>query len=119
MLVTRDGEYRIGLLGTSRQRASWTAFERILRKEYKRNATNAVKELNQLLSTYDALDSRKKELEAQLARCKDDNDARKIKKYEEKLAELDEEMKQAQAQEAKLRDLGLRRALEREKQAEG
>ncbi|PIE22066.1 MAG: hypothetical protein CSA62_14270 [Planctomycetota bacterium] len=117
VLYTRDGGCKVGFLGSTRHKVNWKGFARVLKKDYKRDATRAVKQINQLLSKYDAIDSRKKDIQEQLDRAKEGSDKRKIQKYNKKLEELEKELKKALRQEEKLRDLGLKRQLEQEKAA--
>jgi hypothetical protein len=117
VIISRDGKTKVGYLSTRQKKVDWNGLARVLRRDYKRNATTAVKKINQLLSQYDAIDSRKKQVEAQLASSKADKDERKTKKYEKQLAELLEDKAKLEKEEKKLRDLGLRRAIKREKAA--
>ncbi|MEZ5990340.1 MAG: hypothetical protein R3F30_14710 [Planctomycetota bacterium] len=87
----------------------------VLDAEYRRNPDTAMKELGKLLSKYDAIDARQKELEAQLERAKEKGRSDKESSLQKKLEELTKEKEEAFALEAKVRDLGLLRELERQK----
>jgi hypothetical protein len=62
VIISRDGKTKVGYLSTRQKKVDWNGLARVLRRDYKRNATTAVKKINQLLSQYDAIDSRKKEV---------------------------------------------------------
>jgi vacuolar-type H+-ATPase subunit I/STV1 len=113
ILSTWDGKKTLELLGTRKAKCSWKKLAKILDMEYRRNPDKAMKELGKLLSKYDFLDAREKELESQLASAKDKDRASKVKSCEKKIAELAKEREEAFALETKVRDLLLERELAR------
>jgi len=118
VLATWDGGKVQEFLGDRKDKISWNAISKVLDAEYKRNPDRAMKELGKLLSKYDAIDARQKELEAQLERAKEKGRSDKESSIQKKIEELAKEKEEAFALEAKVRDLGLLRELERQKAEE-
>ncbi len=86
LLASPDGKKIVHFLATKSQKVNWRDVNGVLKASYKGDPTKAVKGLEKLLSKFDALDDRRKELNAQIARCDDKKDARKIKALQAKLA---------------------------------
>lgn len=110
VLSTWDGTKRVEMLGRVGHKVTWSKIQSVLKAEYKKNPYTAIKGLEKLLNSFDALDKRESELSAQLARCKESGKDDQCKKIEGQLAELAEERKQLLAEEQELEDLELRRA---------
>lgn len=109
VLATWDGKTRINLLGSVSQKVSWPKVSSVLKKAYKKDPTRAVKTLEKLLNTFDALDKRESELSAQLTRCEEKKKAGQIKKVKKQLEKLAKERETALATEKKASELQLRR----------
>jgi hypothetical protein len=110
VLASRDGSKVVDFLGTGQQRVSWSSIASVLRKDYKKDPTSAVKGMERLLSKFDALDNQRKELNAQLERYTKKNQQDKMKAYEKKIAANEKERTALLEQKAKLEDLALRSA---------
>ncbi|MFQ5504269.1 MAG: hypothetical protein ACE5F1_05645 [Planctomycetota bacterium] len=97
------------LLGTTYQRVFWRTVASVLRTDYKKNPTKAVKELLGILNQFDQLDAQAKELRAQIASGKKKNKKARVKKLEAKLARAQKLRDETLKREKKLRDLVLKR----------
>ena len=107
LLASPDGKKIVRFLGTKSQKVNWRDVSAVLMASYKGNPTKSVKGLERLLSKFDALDNRRKELNAQIARYKEKQDAAKIKSLNAKLAVYEKEREKVLAEEKKLRSLVL------------
>ena len=96
----------------------WSGMERVLRKDYKKNAGKAMKGLQRLLVDYDKVDGRIAELEAQLAAKEAAGKDRRAKKVRNEIASLEKERQELFAKEEKLRDLQLRPNPERDDESQ-
>lgn len=108
VLVSRKAERYVPFLGTTSQGVNWADIASVLKVDYKKDATRAVKGIERLLSKFDAVDNRIKELNAQLERATEAQAASKIKKLQAKLAEEDKERQKLFDEKKELEDLGLR-----------
>ena len=108
LLASCDGKKIVPFLGTVQQKVNWPAIAGVLKKGYKKDPTTAVKKIERLLSKFDALDDKRKELRAQLARAGKKNQRSRIKILEAKLAANEKDRTQVFADKTKLEDLGLR-----------
>ena len=108
LLASPDGKKIVRFLGTKSQKVNWRDVSSVLTTSYKGNPTKAVKGLERLLSKFDALDNRRKELNAQVERYNEKKDTAKLKTLKAKLAEHEKEREQVLAEEKKLRELVLR-----------
>lgn len=109
VLVSRDGSKLTRLLGTAEHKVSWEKIRSVLRKDYKKDPTNAVKAIERLLSKFDALDNKRKELRSLRDRAAKSNRKDRIKLVEKKLAANEKERQTLLAKKAKLAELGLRK----------
>jgi hypothetical protein len=110
VLLSPDGKKQVSFLGTVQQRVTWTAIAGVLASAYEKDATNAVKELEKLLCTYDKIDGEVNELNAQIARAEKRQDQKKVAAVQNKLKAVEEQRQKAIAQEEELRKLVLRGA---------
>lgn len=117
VLATWDAETIVPVNRASAKEL-WGGMERVLRKDYKKNAGKAMKGLQRLLVDYDKIDGRMAELEAQLAAKLAGGKERKAKKLQQELASLEKERAKLFEKEEKLRDLQLRPNPERDGEAE-
>ena len=111
ILSTWDGKKQYRFLGTPKHKIKWDKIIKILKVEYKRDPKKAVKDLYSVLSKYDFLDSKEKELRAQMDRAKDKGKKARLATLEKKWKELQEDRVEADAREQKLRELILRKEL--------
>ncbi|MCB9888741.1 MAG: hypothetical protein H6836_04120 [Planctomycetes bacterium] len=109
VLASRDGKKVVSFLGTSSDRVTWAAITSVLKHDYLADPTRAVRGIEQLLSKFDALDNRRKELSAQLDRAQKSDKKSKVKALEKELALNEVERKKLEDQREKLAKLGLRR----------
>jgi len=96
------------------QKEVWKSMQVILRSSYKKSAPTAMKGLSRLLETYDALDSREAELQAQLVAKEEAGKESRAKKLRKALLELGDDRQDALNEEDKLRDLGMKYLKERD-----
>jgi len=108
LLASPDGKRIVRFLGTKSQKVNWSDVSSVLTTSYKGNPTKAVKGLERLLSKFDALDNRRKELNAQIERYNEKKDTAKLKSLNAKLAKQEKEREQVLAEEKELRELVLR-----------
>lgn len=92
----------------------WDGMEKVLKKDYKKNAGKAMKGLQRMLVDFDKIDGRMAELETQLAAKEANGQEARANKVRNELAELEQERAKLFVQEAKLRDLQLRPNPERD-----
>ncbi|MCA8941250.1 MAG: hypothetical protein KDB80_01715 [Planctomycetes bacterium] len=109
ILATWDGKYRVELLGTTSHKVTWKKITSVLSKAYKQSPDQAIKQLEKVLNTFDALDQRETELQAQRARCDEKGKASQVKKVDRQLAELADDREEALELERDARELELRR----------
>lgn len=109
LLASRDGSKLVTFLGTDKARVSWRGISSVLKKSYRKDPTAAVKAIERLLSRFDALDSQRTELNAQLARYTKKQQPDKMKAFKKKLAKNSKDRTLLFAQKKKLEDLGLRK----------
>ena len=115
LLATPDGKKIVHFLANKSQKVNWPNITSVLNNSYKGNPTKAVKGLEKLLSKFDALDDRRKELNSQLERCAKKKDAKKIKSLQAKLAKQERDREDIIEQEKRLRELVLRAKKKAEK----
>jgi hypothetical protein len=115
LLASPDGKKIVDFLGTKADKVNWPDISAVLTASYKGNPTRAVKGLERLLSKFDALDNRRKELNAQIQRYNEKKDASKLKRLQAKLAEQEKERAEVLAEEKELRELVLRNQKKEEK----
>ncbi len=108
LLATPDGKRVVNFLASKREKVNWPDISAVLTASYRGNPTKAVKGLERLLSKFDALDNRRKEINAQIERYTERKDEAKLKSLKAKLAEQDKEREVVLAEEKALRDLVLR-----------
>jgi bacterioferritin (cytochrome b1) len=107
LLASPNGKKIVRFLGTRSQKVNWRDVSSVLMASYKGNPTKSVKGLERLLSKFDALDDRRKELNAQIARYQEKKDTAKVKSLNAKLAVHEKEREKVLAEEKKLRSLVL------------
>ncbi len=115
ILASPDGKKIVNFLGTKSKKVNWRDINGVLKASYKGDPTKAVKGLEKLLSKFDALDDRRKELNSQLERCAKKKDAKKIKSLQAKLAKQERDREDIIEQEKRLRELVLRAKKKAEK----
>lgn len=108
VLLSADAKKEVSFLGTTGQKVKWAPIASVLKASYKKNPTSAVKSLEKLLCTFDSLDGKKRELNAQLARAKKKNNKSKMASIEKKMEAEKKDRAKVFEQEAKLRELVLR-----------
>lgn len=86
----------------------WQAMRTVLRKEYKKNPETAMKGLVKLLSNYDALDERERELRDQLKVKEERGKDRRVQQLVAELKELAEDREELFDKERELRDIQLK-----------
>lgn len=112
MMATWDASAVVPLDGRQTQKVLWRAFAKILKADYKKDASHAVKSWLRCLDRFDQIDSREKELKRQLEEQEAKGKQRKVDKIRSQLAKLDGEREKALANEKKVMDLILRHAPE-------
>jgi vacuolar-type H+-ATPase subunit I/STV1 len=115
VLSSWNGKVQYKFLATSKDKIKWDKIVKVLKVEYKRDPKKAVKDLYTVLSKYDFIDSKEKELKSQMDRAKDKNKQSRIKALEKKLEELKSERAETEKREQKLRELILLKELEDQK----
>ncbi len=110
VLASRDGKKIVPFLGTAQKRVNWSGIAGVLRKDYKKDPTSAVKAIERLLLKFDALDNRRTELQAQLARAAKSNQRDRIKSIQKKIVANENDRTEVFAEKTRLEDLGLRSA---------
>ena len=109
LLASRDGKKIVRFLGTTAQKVNWPDIAAVLRKDYKSDPTTAIKSIERLLSQFDALDDKRKELNTQLERAATKNQKAKVKAIQKKLAKNQDARARLFAKKAKLEELTLRK----------
>ena len=111
LLATADGSTIVPLPGDQSQTKLWEAMFKILKLEYRRDAKRAFKDLQQLLSQYDHLDSMEdlylEQIDVEIE--KRGPRSSKLKTLRKKLATIGEKKKATMEREKKIVDLGLKR----------
>ncbi len=115
ILSTWDGKRQYRFLGTSKQKIKWDKIVKVPKVEYKRDPKKAVKELYSVLSKYDYIDSKEKELRSQMERAKDKGKKSRLKNLDAKWQALQEQRAETGKREQKLRELILLKELEEKK----
>ena len=115
ILSTWDGKRQYSFLGTSKSKIRWDKIVKVLKVEYKRDPKKAVKELYSVLSKYDFIDSKEKELRSQMDRAKDKGKKARLKTLDTKWKKLQEDRAETDKREQKLRELILLKELEDKK----
>jgi len=108
VMLSPDGKKQLSFLGTTQQLVKWTPIASLLEASYKKDPTTAVKGLEKLLCTFDMIDGKQTELNAQLERAQKKPDENKIAAIKQKLADGGQALEQAFAEEEELRKLVLR-----------
>ena len=111
ILSTWDGSKRIAMLGKGQAKVTWSKISKLLKLEYKKDATRAVKELQKLLNHYDSLDQREAELREQIEKGKTSGRLARVKSLEKKLAAQTRRREEIAKLELDLKDLVLKRGL--------
>ena len=106
---------RLPTTSKSNHRVNWPGIVSVLKKDYAKDPTAAVKAIERLLNKFDALDDRRKELNSQIERCTEKKDAKKIKSLQAKLAKQERAREDIIDQEKRLRELVLRAKKKAEK----
>lgn len=107
---TWDGTNVMPLPGTQTQKKLWSTLTKVLSADYKKDARTAVRNWLRTLDKFDALESRKKELQRQLDEQLEKGKKKRGKSIEKKLAKIRRDFDSAYDHEAKLMDLILRHA---------
>lgn len=106
-----DGSNLISLRGDQSRTELWDAMGKVLRDEYSRDAEKTVQDYLKLLATYDHLDSmedwRQEQLDSAIE--KHGPESRQADKIRRQIEDLRKEKEEVKAQEARLKDLGLKR----------
>lgn len=109
-LSSWDGSLYLPLPGTQSPREVWLAMAKVLKNDYKKSATLAVKSWLRLLYRFDTLDSRILGLREQIELLGPKSRKNKLKRLEAKLAKLEGDHEDALAEEKQIMNLVLRRA---------
>lgn len=118
ILSTWDGSKRIAMLGKGQAKVTWAKISKLLRMEYQKDATKAVKELQKLLNSYDSLDQRDRELREQLENGKLRGKLARVRSLEKSLAEQMRRREEVAKRESALKNLVLKRDLAAKKALE-
>jgi hypothetical protein len=108
LLASRDGGRIVRFLGTPRQKVTWAGIVSVLKKDYRLDPTAAVKGIERLLSKFDALDDKQKELQAQLDKAEKNNRLDTVALYRKRIDALDADRTRALARKAGYEELVLR-----------
>ncbi|HEB52306.1 MAG TPA: hypothetical protein ENI87_03515 [bacterium] len=108
LLADRDAE-PVQFTGTQTQSQLWKAMYDVLEQRYAKNPQRQVKKWLKLLDRYDSIDSRRRALQEELlaVRAEKGPKSSKAKKLMAKIEKLDLERAKVEAEEKKVRDLGL------------
>lgn len=111
-LADWDGSGVFAMPGDQSQSELWDVMFRVLDRNYDGDARKAVKEMRKLLSQYDTVDAMEKEIKARIDNEIEKRGPRspKIKRLQNKLAELQQEREELIAREKVIRDLALKAA---------
>lgn len=109
LLISRDGRKSAEFLGTRSRTVKWSKIAQVLAYEYRENPTRSVKDIERLLSEFDAVDSRIADTDKRIAAAEESKDATKLRGLKRDRAELDREQQQLFARKKKLETLQLRR----------
>jgi hypothetical protein len=107
ILLSADGTVREGLGGKPSAKKLWGVMNKVLQRDYKKPADQAIPRWIALLSRFDALDARKAELREQRESTEDQKKAGQLDK---ELRTVEEQIKKAREEEQKLTNLELRNA---------
>jgi hypothetical protein len=112
MLISADGETIIPFDGAQAQSDLWKGMLAMLKQECERPAESATKELSNLMNEYDVLDLERKHLREALEREleKDGADSHRSGTLANKVKKVEAKLKDLEAREARLLDLGLKAA---------
>ena len=119
ILASPDGKKIVRFLSTKSQKVNWRDIGGVLKASYKGDPTKAVKGLEKLLSKFDALDDKRKELNEQIARAAKKNQTSKIKALRKKLAKVEIERTAVFEAKQRLQKIGLRSLSPRKKKKAG
>lgn len=108
VLASRKGTKVAPFLRTTSDKLSWSKIAAVLKVDYRDDPTRAVKSIERLLSKFDALDSKRKELNAQLARHTEKKRKSAVRAIEKKLVALEKQKAAVVAAKTKLEALELR-----------
>jgi len=110
-LLAHKGAEPVAFTGRQTQSQLWRGMFDVLEQRYSKDPKRALKKWLSLLDKYDMLDSREVQLKEQLlqARAADGPTSSRSKKLAEKLDELKDERSKLEAQEKKVRELGLQK----------
>lgn len=109
-LTSWDGKKVVALPGTQTQKDLWGVLQRILKVDYKKVAKPAVRSWQRVLDSYDAIDSRQKELERQLDMQLVAKNKQRIARIQKRLSKLANDRKANEAKEKAVMNLVLRHA---------
>lgn len=120
IVTTWDGEHVDPFDGRQTQRTLMISLHRVLKKEYKKSAEQALSSWLRILSKFDAIDDRLEELRRQAdeAELEDGRGSRKALKLRSDIEEKERELELAKAAEKKLMNLILRRQPEQKTEAD-
>ena len=108
LLASPDGKKIVHFLSRKSQKVNWAGISSVLHASYRGDPTKAVKGLEKLLCDFDALDDRRKELNAQIERCNEKKNTAKLKVLQAKMAKQEKVRQEILAEEKRLRALVLR-----------
>ncbi|MGK0202908.1 MAG: hypothetical protein ACI89X_001591 [Planctomycetota bacterium] len=102
----------VAFTGVQTQSKLWKGMYGVLEQRYAKSAKRQVKKWLMLLDRYDTIEGRRKALKEELLAVRADRgpDSSKAKKITAKLAELDQDWAVVEAEEKKVRNLGLLKA---------
>lgn len=111
LLAHKDAQ-PVAFTGAQTQSKLWKGMYKVLEQRYAKNPKRNVKKWLMLLDRFDTIDGQRAELKEQLLaiRATKGPDSSKAKKIEKRLADLDKQWAEAEAEEKKVRDLGLLKA---------
>jgi len=105
ILFSADGAERIGLPGKPTAKKLWNVMNKILVKDYVKPADAAIARWIGLLSRFDSLDARMREISTQREGT---DDPKKAGAFEKEMKSVEQQLAKARQEESVVRDLGLR-----------
>ena len=110
VLASANGKKRVQALGTIKDRLDWRDIVTVLKQDYRKDPTKAVKGLQRLLNDYDTIDAQRDSLQKQLSQAEAKNKKRQVTRIAAKIKSLDDKLAKLQAREAKIRELQRRKS---------
>ena len=109
-----NGDHKMALPGDQSQSDLWKVMFTYLDRCYDENAKSAIKQLRKLLDQYDKLDAEEQLIRSRIDKEIEKNgpESRKLKKFEKKLDDVEDDRAKLRKKEQELRDLALKPPVE-------